>query len=72
MSPNDRKEIAALLRAAMPPARRDLETDLWPRMLRRLDREPRRAGWLDWALLGGAAAWCVAFPGVIAALMYQL
>ena len=72
MNSNDRDEIAALLRAAMPPVRHELETDLWPRMLRRLDEKTQRVPWYDWALLAGALGWCAAFPGVITALMYQL
>jgi hypothetical protein len=76
MNEIDRKKLAALLREALPLARPELEADLWPRMLRALDREPGLAPgpahWLDWALLAGAVSWCAVFPAVVSALLYQL
>jgi len=74
MNQNERERLAALLREAMPPVHRELDTDLWPRMLRELDRQtgPRPVPWFDWLLLAGAVSWCAAFPAALGALLYQL
>lgn len=50
---NSRSEaLEKLLRRAMPPAQGELEHDLWPQMLRRLDeRQTLRIPLLDWGLL---------------------
>ena len=72
MNEAERERLASLLRGAMPLEHPELETDLWPRMLRTLDRKPRGAFWLDWVLLGAAVAWCAVFPGVVSVLLYQL
>ena len=64
--------LRELLRRTIEPARDvELEHDLWPRMLRKL-QEPRSASWLDWALIALAALWLVAFPQAILALLYHL
>jgi hypothetical protein len=62
-----------LLRDAFPPPEDTaLHTNLWPRMLRRLDQRSMRFSWFDWALLGGSAAWLAVFPQSLAALFYYL
>ena len=62
-----------LLRKAIPPVEdAQLKRDLWPQMLARLDRQPVRVSWLDWALVALALAWCVVFPEAIPGLFYQL
>ena len=41
------KELQALLKRAFPPFETaELQRDLWPRMLRRLDAQPFRVPWL--------------------------
>ncbi len=62
-----------LLKSAMPPVK-DLEQkhDLWPAMLRRIDRETFRVPLFDWAL-AAAAALCVAVnPQIALTLFYHL
>lgn len=67
------EQIGKALRKALashPPA--ELGSDLWPRMLRRLDQRPAARMWLDWVLLALLAAWCLIFPGTIPGLVYHL
>ncbi|PYT91633.1 MAG: hypothetical protein DMG36_17505 [Acidobacteria bacterium] len=67
------KELQALLKQALPPAQNtELQRDLWPQMLRRLDAQPLRVPWFDWALAALVAAALLFFPGAIPALLYHL
>ena len=64
--------LRSLLRTALPPiVERDPREDLWPLMLRRLDRRPASAPWLDFVLGGVATAALVAFPRVIPWMLLQ-
>ena len=70
------KEIKELLKQAIAPARRaELQRDLWPQMLRKLEEQPAAMGavpWFDWALGAILGAVLVFFPGSIPALLYHL
>ena len=67
------EELRELLRSAVAPvADTELEQDLWPRMLRKMDEATIRASWLDWALLALLPVWFFFFPQVIPALLYHL
>jgi hypothetical protein len=67
------KELRALLKRGFPPFEHtELRRDLWPRMLRRLDAQPVRVSWFDWALAAAVAAALVLFPSAVPALLYQL
>jgi hypothetical protein len=72
------------LRSALPPMK-DAEPrrDLWPQLLKRMERgrgEASTAGvpwtlrlpWFDWALLGLAGAAMAFFPALIPVLLYHL
>jgi hypothetical protein len=61
-----------LKRAAGGPADRDLKRDLWPEMLRRLERPPVRVPWWDWALAAALLLFLLLFPATIPAVLYQL
>ncbi len=50
----------------------ELQRDLWPAMLKRLEALPTPVPWFDWALLAAVAAWLVFFPGAIPVLLYHL
>lgn len=70
--PNDGK-LRELLRSAVAPvADTELQQDLWPRMLRKLDESTIRASWLDWVLVALLPLWFILFPEVIPALFYHL
>ena len=66
-------ELRKELRDAMPAiGRAELRRDLWPDMLRRMERPQVRVPWFDWALLALAGASLILFPALIPALLYQL
>lgn len=67
------KELQALLQREFPPLKgSELQHDLWPQVLRRLDAQPLRIPWFDWALAAAVAAALLLFPGAIPALLYHL
>jgi len=61
-----------LQRAAGGPADRELKRDLWPEMLRRLERPTVRVPWWDWALAAALLLCLLLFPHTILAVLYQL
>ncbi|HVH50302.1 MAG TPA: hypothetical protein VM781_01450 [Candidatus Bathyarchaeia archaeon] len=70
-------DVRNTLRGAIPPLRQlenggELSRDLWPEMLRRLERPQVRVPWFDWALLAVSGAVLFFFPGLIPALLYHL
>jgi hypothetical protein len=67
------REIKALLKAAIAPVKDpELRRDLWPQMLRKLDEQPSRVPWFDWALAAILGAVLFLFPAAIPALLYHL
>ena len=73
MSEDDDREIQILLRRAMPPMNEsELRRDLWPSMLRQLDRKGASATWLDWALIAFLVTVLVSFPRMLPVLLYFL
>ncbi len=71
---NERDEaLKALLKRAMGgPADRELRRDLWPEMLRRLERPAVRVPWWDWALAAALLLCLLLFPEIIPTVLYQL
>jgi len=69
-------ELQALLKQALPPVQNtELQRDLWPQMLRRLDdahTHRLHIPWFDWVLAAGTVAALLIFPGAIPALLYHL
>jgi hypothetical protein len=66
-------DVKTLLKKALAPVQHtELQCDLWPQMLRRLDEQPFRVPWFDWALAAAVAASLLLFPGTIPALLYHL
>jgi len=68
---NDEK-LRKLLKQSFEPASSELERDLWPRMLRRLDERNPRVPWFDWVLLALLAVWFFLSPAGIPLLLYHL
>jgi hypothetical protein len=61
------------LRVALPSLRDpELNVDLWPRMLRRLDEAPVTFGWFESMLVALVAITCVIFPELLMAVLYHL
>jgi len=73
MNDQELRQIGKKLRAAIPPKLdTELNRDLWPAFLQKM-QEPRvRVPWFDWALAALAAGVLIFFPGVIPALLYHL
>jgi len=66
-------EMKQLLRSSIPAIQDgELQTDLWPAMLQRLDHWTAPVPWWDWALLAGVATSFFLVPGIIPALLYHL
>jgi hypothetical protein len=73
MNQKNDKDIQELLKQAIPPwSDTQLRRDLWPEMLKRLDEQPVRVPWFDWALAALLSAALLLFPGAIPALLYHL
>jgi hypothetical protein len=72
MNEKSDREFRELLKKSLPPMGGELERDLWPKMLRRMDEKSHRVPWFDWALLGLLVLWLLVFPGWIPVLLYHL
>lgn len=72
MNERDQAMLELLKDAAGGPADRALKHDLWPDMLRRLDRPPARVPWWDWALAAALLLCLVLLPDAIPAVLYLL
>jgi hypothetical protein len=73
MNQKNDKDIQALLKQAIAPFRdTQLRRDLWPEMLEKLNEQPVRVPWFDWALAALLSAALLLFPGAIPALLYHL
>ena len=73
MKEKETEEIKRVLRNGIPAMREtELERDLWPAMLQRLEQGTIRVPWWDWVLLGGIAAAVLLMPGILPALLYHL
>jgi hypothetical protein len=71
MNEHDEK-IRGLLKRSIHPANQELERDLWPQMLRRLEKRSAVVPWFDWALLALVVLGLVLVPGTIPLLLYHL
>ena len=76
MMPNDdvHEETKKILRRAFSPFDVELQRDLWPAILRRLEERERNAPvpWYDWALAGALAATLVFSPSLFLVFAYHL
>jgi hypothetical protein len=71
MTDQQQDDIRRALKQAFPPVRAELQRDLWPMMLRRLDTQAPRVAWYDWALVGLVGGVVLAVPDLILVLMYH-
>ena len=61
------------LRSALPPLSDvELQVDLWPRMLRRLEETPATFGWFESTLVALVAITFAIFPELLTAMLYHL
>lgn len=66
------RELRELLKREMASMRTELQHDLWPKVMRRMEKRPPGVPWFDWALAAAATACLLLFPHVIPALLNQL
>ncbi|MGO9260970.1 MAG: hypothetical protein ACLQU1_32380 [Bryobacteraceae bacterium] len=65
--------IRRQLRSGLPPVKdAELQVDLWPRMLRRLEEPPVTFGWFESILVGLVAVTLAIFPKLLPAILYHL
>ena len=76
MTEDEQERMRHLLKRTMrqfgDSADAELRRDLWPGMLKRLEAQPAKVPWFDWALLAAAALWLIFFPRAIPLLLYYL
>jgi hypothetical protein len=72
MTEQDDLQIREALQQSFPPVNTELNRDLWPAVLRKLDASPARVPWYDWALIGLSASVFLFFPQLILVLAYHL
>jgi len=72
MNNKEDEKIQAFLKQAIPPIERQLDRDLWPDMLRRLDHRTSAVPWFDWALVALLVVALLISPRTIAVLLYHL
>ena len=59
-------------RAAADPADREIRRDLWPELLRRIERPPIRIPWWDCVLAAALLLCLFLFPETIPAVLYLI
>jgi hypothetical protein len=74
MNETNDTQVKDLLKQALRPANMELQRDLWPGMLRRLDErsQEKAVPWLDWALITVLVIGVLAFPHSIPIFLYYL
>ena len=72
MTEQDDHQIREALQQSFPPVNTELDRDLWPAVLRKLDASRARVPWYDWALIGLGASVFLFFPQLILVLAYHL
>jgi hypothetical protein len=72
MNNKEDEKIQTLLKQAMPLMDRELNRDLWPQMLRRLEQQAEAVPWFDWALVALLVVGLLVSPHTIPVLLYHL
>ena len=72
MQEHDAEKVRGSLKLVFPPVNQELQRDLWPRMLRRMETSPTIVPWYDWALAGAVTALFVFVPKLALLLAYHL
>lgn len=69
----DEEEVRAALQRTFPAAETELRRDLWPAVLRRMEKQPASSvPWYDWALAAAVLAMVVFFPKIALLFAYHL
>jgi hypothetical protein len=69
----DEEDIRRQLKGAFPAIDTELQRDLWPAMLRRIQEEPARViPWYDWVLAACSMVLLAVFPKLAWLFAYHL
>jgi len=71
MTSGDEK-LQEMLKHAIGPAGTELQRDLWPNMLARLQEKSTAVPWFDWVLAAVALLALLIYPHTIPVLLYHL
>jgi hypothetical protein len=66
------RKIRDALKQSFPLVNIELQRDLWPAVLRKLDANDVRVPWYDWVLVGLSVAVLLFFPRLIFLFAYHL
>jgi hypothetical protein len=72
MQEHDAEKVRESLKLVFPPVNQELQRDLWPLMLRRMETSPTIVPWYDWALAGAVTVLFVLVPKLALLLAYHL
>jgi len=72
MKQSNHEDLQRLLQEGLGRNHSQLNRDLWPRMLQRLEQASTNVPWFDWALLALLALWLLFAPKGIPVLLYHL
>lgn len=64
--------MQTLLKQAFPAVEPEPRHDLWPAVLRRLDKHSLAPAWYEWVMLALVALVLLAIPQAIPVLLYHL
>jgi hypothetical protein len=68
---NEEETIRGLLSQALPPMQNELQRDLWPKMLGRMNERAPTVPWFDWALIVLLIGAIAVSPHSIPLLLYH-
>ena len=72
MTEHDDRQIREALQQSFPPVNTEIQRDLWPAVLRKLDARSAQMPWYDWALIVLSSAVFLLFPQLILVFAYHL
>ena len=72
MNNREDEKLHAFLKQVMSPLERELDRDLWPHMLRRMEQRASAVPWFDWVLGALLVVALSMSPHTIPVLFYHL
>ena len=72
MQEHENGKMCEALKLAFPAVEQELQGDLWPLMLRRMEQRHSVVPWYDWVLAGAVSVAFVFFPKLALLLAYHM
>lgn len=72
MTEQNDEQLQKLIKRTLQRSSEELQSDLWPRMLRKLDERQAAVPWFDWALLAAVVLCLCLVPRAIPVFLYHL